>query len=572
MPKPLEKPFSPPRPNSIMDYFSRRTLSSKEESKGNCQRSQSAEKHTSLEAAVKPASHHQPSGEKKRGRKATKAARKLVEVEAICSAEEDSCVIVEDSHENTDSVTESTSICGVFGSDTAALLAQLSAETCITTGISEKNDTNTVSVELTKNDEHHESASKCGNHVKHGPELLKNSASSPVVPSKLKAQQVRPSARTSRKCPQQEAKLSEPEEEEAENSMCDVSMEVNVDEASQLNSSTVMISFEDFVRSQSQDEEEDDIEDKQCNDDESKMTKEAEDIDHLDTPKAEVSSVEISLQVSPRTVTIQAEVHAVSPKQEAVKPVGRLASIFNRGKGTIRPAEVTSSLHPESGLPSMPLNVKRKSNVVLQEEDLELAVLESESTPRCSESERKQFMAAFKQPSLDGSKVKPCKGKQRELGERTLDAADQVAVDDTEIQETKAALKKPARKGRKKAEAEQEVVPTSPVDVTPVSPVEETVATNCEVDDKREEFVITSSPSIPAVRRSSRGAVVRQAPKASPPTHIKNTRKQDWLKDAAASPPDNLIKKSTPMKRKSKHGVYVAEMICPPGTKESPFR
>ncbi|XP_044186916.1 ATPase family AAA domain-containing protein 5 [Thunnus albacares] len=582
VPKPVEKPFSPPRSNNIRDYFSQKSLSSKvktsspEQSKENCQKSQSAEKHTSPEAIVK-----QPS--QKRRRKVTKAARKLVEAETFSFAEETSCVIVEESHESRDCAAEPASSCGILGSDTAALLAQLSAEASITAVTSEMKATKTVSVEQ---DEHHDDGSKCGNHGKHEPEL-KSIALSPVVPSNDKAKLVKTAARNTRKSQQQEAKYSEPEEKEAEKSFCDVSMEVNVDEASQLNNSTVTISFEEFVRSQSQE----DIEDEQDKGDESKITTEAEEMDteQLDIPKAEenVGSGEPPLQVSPRTVTIQAEVHVVSPKQEAVKPVGKVASIFNRRRGAMSPADVASPPHTEAGhqLPPTSLTVKRKSNVVLQEEDLELAVLESESTPKCSEAEKKQFMAAFKQPSLDGSKTKPGKSqaKQRQPEEKTVDAAEKVAEEDTVIpspveqvsaapQEKKVAKKKPGRKGGKKGEAEKEAVTTSPAVGPAAPPAEEMVATNAEVDDKREEPPITSTPSIPAVRRSRREAVVRQTPKATPTTPIRNTKKQDKLKDAVASPQDTPVKMSTPKTCKSKHGVFVAEMVCPPDKKESPIR
>lgn len=578
VPKPVEKPFSPPRSNNIRDYFSQKSLSFKEktsspeQSKENCQRSQSAEKHTSTETAVK-----QPS--QKRRRKATKASRKLVEAEIFSSAEEESCLIVEEC------AAEPASSCGVLGSDTAALLAQLSAEDCITAVISERQATKTISVEQ---DEHHNDSSECGNHVKPEPEL-RSIALSPVVPSNDKAKQIKTTARNSRKSQQQETKHTEPEEKEVENSLCDVSMEGNVDEASQLNNSTVTISFEEFVRSQSQDKSKEDIEDEQDKGDESKITTEVEEMDseQLDIPKVEenMGSGEPSLQVSPRTVTIQAEVHVVSPKQEAVKPVGKVASIFNRRRGAMSPAEVASPPHTEAGhqLPPTSLTFKRKSNVVLQEEDLELAVLESEFTPKCSEAEKKQFMAAFKQPSLDGSKTKPGKsqGKQRQPGEKIVDAADKVAEEDTVIppsveqvppapQEKKVAKKKQSRKGKKKAEAEKEEVTTSPAVAAP--PAEEMVATNAEVDDKREELPITSTPTVPAVRRSRREAVVRQAPKATPTSPIRNTRKQHKLKDAAASPQDTPVKMSTQKTCKSKHGVFVAEMVCPPDKKESPIR
>ncbi len=527
----------------------------------------------------------QPS--QKRGRKASKAARKLVEAETVSPTEEESCLIVGEPHDSKDSAAEAVSSCGVLGSDTAALLVQLSAEACITAGKSERNATKTVCVEQADKDEH-EDGYKCVNNAKLKPELDCIELS-PIVPSKDKVKQVKTASRNSRKKQQQEAKHSEPEEKEKESSLCDVSMEVNVDEASQLNS-TVTISFEDFVRSQSQDGSEEGIEDEQGKADESKITTEAEemDIDQLDIPKPEenVGSEVPHLQVSPRTLTIQAEVHVVSPKQEAAKAVGKLASIFNRRKGATSPAEGASSPNIEAGhqFSSNPLTVKRKSNVVLQEEDLELAVLESESTPKCSEAERKQFMAAFKQPSLDGTKTKPGKsqGKQKPPGEKVLDDADKVAEEDAAVppsveevpaasQENKVAKKKPARKGRKKAEEEKEAVATPPA----AAPEEETAAAIVEVDEKREEPPTTSTPSIPALRRSRREVVVRQTPEATPTTPIRKTRKHESKDDdaaAAALPDDSPANMSTPKRRKSKHGVFVAEMVCPPDTKESPIR
>lgn len=570
--KAMEKPFSPPRSNNIMDYFNRKAPSSKEkasppeQSKQNYQTSQSAEKTISPEASVK-----QPS--QKRGRKTSKAARRLVEAES--STEEASCLTVEEPHESKDAAVEKTS--GVLGCDTAALLAQFSADACVTAGISDCSAT--VSVEQAKKDEHHEDDSKCGTSVKNTPEL-KRLPLSPVVSSSDIEKRVKTNARNSRKQQQQEAKQPEPDEKDSENSLCDVSMEVNVDEASQLNNSTVTISFEDFVRSQSQDRGEEDTEDDQGKEDQSEITTEAEKMhpDQLDIPKAEdnVDSGEPSLQVSPRMLTIQAEVHVV--KQEAVKAVGKLASIFNRRKGANSQAEVVSSPHADDGpqLSCASLSVKRKSNVVLQEEDLELAVLESESLPKCNEAERKQFMAAFKQPTLDGSKTKPVKsqGKQKPPEEKNLDTMDNVAEEEAAIppsaeqaspssQVNNTTKKKPSRKGRKKAKEENEAV------ATPPASAEETVTT---IDDKKQESPVTSAPSIPALRRSRREAVVRQPPETSPTTLIRKTRKINESKDASAVLPDTPVKMSTPKTRKSKHGVFVAEMVCPPDTKESPIR
>ena len=247
-----------------MDYFSRRAPSSREktgspeQSKENCQTSQSVGKQTSPVAAVKQSSQ-------KRGKKAIKAARKLVEAETVGSTADASLLIVDESHESKDSTAEVTSSCGVLGNDTAAPLAQHSAEAC---NIPERSVTMTVSVEQAEKYEHHEDGSKCGNNLEFKPEI-KSIASSPVVPLRDKGKQVKTAARNSRKRQQQEAKQPEPEEKEVETSLCDVSMEINVDQDSQLSNSTVTISFEDFVRSQSQDKGEDDIEDEQSNEEES---------------------------------------------------------------------------------------------------------------------------------------------------------------------------------------------------------------------------------------------------------------------------------------------------------------
>ncbi|TNN80578.1 ATPase family AAA domain-containing protein 5 [Liparis tanakae] len=574
VPKSAEKPFSPPRSNSITDYFGHKAPSSKEKTstpeqlKENCQTPEISEKPTGPEAAVKRQSQ-------KKRRKASKAVRKLVEAEIFSSAEEASSPVVEKRHDRMDSADEAIGSCGLLGSETAALISQFSAEAYAPA-------TKTVSVEQFEED-----GPKCGKDVKLNP-LLTGIELSPIVPSKDKAKQVKTVARNSRK-----AKLSEPEKEK-ESSLCDVSMEVNVDEDSMLNNSTVTISFEDFVRSQSRGKGEEDTEDEQGREDESKMSTEAEemDTDQLAIPKAKesVASYQSPFQVSPRTVTIQAEVHVISLKQEAAMAGGKVASIFTRRKGSTSPAS-SPRLEAEHQLPPSSLTVKRKSNVVLQEEDLELFVLESESTPKCSVVERKQFMAAFKQPSQDGSKSKTVKSqsKQKQPGDKAGDDADKGAEDDDVIplaveqvpatsQEDKVVKKRPARKGKRKAKEEDEAAITIPSD-DDAAAVEETVAVVGDVDDEIEEIHITSTPSIPAVRRSKREAAVREAPELIPTSSIRKTRKRNESKDNAAAPPapsastnDSPANMSTQKRRRSKRKVFVAEMLCPPDTKESPIR
>uniref|UniRef100_A0A3B5MLK7 ATPase family AAA domain containing 5a n=1 Tax=Xiphophorus couchianus TaxID=32473 RepID=A0A3B5MLK7_9TELE len=371
VPKPVEKPFSPPRSNNIRDYFSRKTPSSKEKSsppqdlKENSQKPQPEEKHTNEEVGKKSS--------EKRGRKTSRAVKKL---------------------ESKDSTSDAAISHGTLGSDTAALLLKLNAETC------ESEICKTASDKKTKRDSPQQRDRKFEN-----TDDIEPKQNTTALSPRFEVKQVKKAARKSTKRQQKESKHPEPEEKEADRSLCDVSMNVRLGETSELNSSTVTISFEDFVRSQSQSIIEDPGKER-----DGKNKEKAEELNckQLDVPKAEES------------------------------------------------------------LPS-PSTSKRRSNVVLQEEDLELAVIESESTPKCSEVERKQFMAAFKQPSLDGSKTKPVKNqnKQKQPEEKAMEAAEDGDVSvlpaEPSHKESKTFKKKSGKKGRNKANNKQEEVHTSPI-------------------------------------------------------------------------------------------------------------
>ncbi|XP_034045305.1 ATPase family AAA domain-containing protein 5 [Thalassophryne amazonica] len=558
--KPVEKPFSPPRSNNIMDYFSRKvqssgeTTSTPEQYKGNNKRCQSADKHTSPEVAVKRPFH-------KRARKASKAVRTLIGPDASNSSEDVICLNA-DEPGSRDTAADTVSSCAVLGSDTAALLAQLSADVCVIAEISDR-----ISVEHTEKRD--EICSRPGSHLRLTPEVNSNEAS-PDLPSKCKAKLTKVAPRNPRKKQQKETKRSDPEAKEADKSLCDDDMEVSIDEASELNSSTVTISFEDFVRSQSQDHGE-----AECG--QGDESKEIGEVEEMETNQLNVSKDDEnldSLQASPRTLTIKADVH-VSPKQEAGTTVGKIASIFTMKKATKSLPELESSPHRERGHqhPSSSLTVKRKSNVVLEEEDLELAVLESESTPKCSEAERKQFIAAFKQPTLDGSKGKPSKSqtKQKQRGEKTVDDAEQDVIplaneqECAAVQEKAVAKKKLAGKGKKKVSVEKEKVTASD------DAVEETVEAVVVIDDKMDDLPVTSTPPTPAVRRSRRVAGVKQVSGPTTEDNVPEAGRQCGSKKGVLQL-DTPVKMSTPKTRKSKHGVFSAEIVCPPDTKQSPIR
>eukprot|EP00063_Salmo_salar_P083430 XP_014058265.1 PREDICTED: ATPase family AAA domain-containing protein 5-like isoform X1 [Salmo salar] len=564
--KPMEKPFSPPRSNNIMDYFSRKTTpvrekgSTPEQTKENRLGPQPSESPASLDSTVRlPAKPPQ-----KQGRKPRKVARQLQETDADAgSTETEECVVLEGpgDGEGSDGNVVSSS-CGFLGSDTAALLAQFSADAGMAGDTCGKNDPCVACPEKAQKDNHPKVDSK-----KRAPAKNKESChSSPKISRKDKVTVSKAKAKQQQQQEDKETEEYMPEVQEAELSLCDASLEVNVGEASQLNGSTVTISFEDFLQTQGQREEK--VGEKSGVDTEPEDT--------LDVPKANELC---PLQISPRTLTIQAEVHTISPGHEPVLVAEKkMASIFAREKeGSLAPVVVktASSPRPQSR-PELPAP-KRKSNVVLQEEDLELSVVESESsTPKCSQTERKQFMNAFKQPA------KPGKGPGKQPVDKALGEAGEGAAEEenhsaasTEEQPGKnAAKKKMQRRGRKKA-LEQESVP-SPVAQEDHVPMEtDAVETDSPLglesntEAKPEAESTTSTPT--KVRRSTREAPRRQTPLVDPVTPVRKTKKER-VKDVAAVTEDCPLQMSTLKSDKSRHRVFRAQMVCPPDKTGSPIR
>lgn len=278
--------------------------------------------------------------------------------------------------------------------------------------------------------------------------------------------------------------------------------------------------------------------------------------------------------------------HTISPKHESPKAVEKkVASIFTRRKeeaGSSAELKSASSPHSRLELPPAP---KRKSNVVLEEEDLEIAIVESDSTPKCSQAERKQFMSAFKQPSQEGAKAKQGKvqSKQKKPGDKALEEdGDEAAVGsdistvpaveqpNCETMGGKGTKKKPGRRGRKKLQKEEEALsPATQEDI-----LTETKNQLADSNLAEVQATPTSTPTTPAVRRSRREIPVRQAP-VTEETETLNpaskTRSCDGSKDAEA-PKDSPAQISTPKTPRSKRRVYKAHMISSPDEMESPIR
>ncbi|XP_011848228.1 PREDICTED: ATPase family AAA domain-containing protein 5 [Mandrillus leucophaeus] len=184
----------------------------------------------------------------------------------------------------------------------------------------------------------------------------------------------------------------------------------NVTEAAQLNDSTITVSYEEFLRSHKENKVE------EIPDSTMSICVPSETVEEIVKSGyvSESENSEISQQVRFKTVTVLAQVHPIP-----LKKTGKIPRIFLKQKQF----EMENSLSDPENEQTVQ---KRKSNVVIQEEELELAVLEAGSSeavkPKCTLEERQQFMKAFRQPASDALKngVKKSSDKQKELNEKSL--------------------------------------------------------------------------------------------------------------------------------------------------------
>uniref|UniRef100_A0A2K5I3M7 AAA+ ATPase domain-containing protein n=1 Tax=Colobus angolensis palliatus TaxID=336983 RepID=A0A2K5I3M7_COLAP len=184
----------------------------------------------------------------------------------------------------------------------------------------------------------------------------------------------------------------------------------NVTEAAQLNDSTITVSYEEFLRSHKENKVE------EIPDSAMSICVPSETVEEIVKSGyiSESENSEISQQVRFKTVTVLAQVHPIP-----LKKIRKIPRIFLKQKQF----EMENSLSDPENEQTVQ---KRKSNVVVQEEELELAVLEAESSeavkPKCTLEERQQFMKAFRQPASDALKngVKKSSDKQKDLNEKSL--------------------------------------------------------------------------------------------------------------------------------------------------------
>ncbi|XP_075759969.1 ATPase family AAA domain-containing protein 5 isoform X2 [Pelodiscus sinensis] len=373
---------------------------------------------------------------------------------------------------------------------------------------------------------------------------------------------------------------------EIKSTVSNSSLEVNVDKTSQLNDSTVTVSFEDFLKSQGENKVE------QIPETSMPMLNNFI-IDNEEDKSGSISDPENgeeSQQLPLRTVTVLAQIHPIPPKSLSLpkeqKVSRKIASIFLKQKECEVERENSQSLLEIEQTEQM--TQKRKSNVVIEEEELELAVLEAVGPeavkPKCTIEERHQFMKAFRQPTSDTVKsgVKKTIGKLKEVSEKPSKQnegmdEDEAASDkrhESEILKdyidkhshcstTKERINMLKKKGKKVLETKGTNIPNS-------SENNENTVANAHIKEKTLDNIrIPSHLKQSELRRSQRQKKTENFKNVTPEkTRVNNTVSENELGDSPlhASTP----KSSNRSLRKS--NMYKSEVITVPFDAKSPIR
>ncbi|XP_067914646.1 ATPase family AAA domain-containing protein 5-like [Heterodontus francisci] len=430
--KSVDNVFPSPKSSNIMDYF-KKTLSGRNvasDASSECEEKSSAV--TSVdhnkESTVVCDGKHQTSPKGKRHRRRINLSRKL----------NDCHEVVEISDTSNSSIVEVCGVrsgVGVLGSDTAALIAQLCAEsqelfeeneeTVYVDSNTVQRRTRAVSRKKTHKDPVNHSSKKvsikarkrkfAGNYEDSSGQsdvelVAKNDCEKGVERVEAKGAAIPVIIENERMC------------------LGETSLDTTADETCQMNDSTVTVSFEDFIKNQ----ETEVLPAEKAAWDDSEIIEESNKIPNL----MEDMSSAAPQTISPKTVTVHVQIHSspisTSPQNSKTKQK-KIASIFLRKKVDSE-SEVVEiqpvSPHPGESLDPAPA---RRSNVVIAEEELELSVLDTtEKSPmktKCSRAEREQFMNAFRrppssEPSKNGLKKAMQKPKASKQGSAQGEAAE----------------------------------------------------------------------------------------------------------------------------------------------------
>uniref|UniRef100_A0A8C3UHS7 ATPase family AAA domain containing 5 n=1 Tax=Catharus ustulatus TaxID=91951 RepID=A0A8C3UHS7_CATUS len=371
----------------------------------------------------------------------------------------------------------------------------------------------------------------------------------------------------------------------------DSSFEVHMDGGtSQENNCIITVSFEDFLKSQGENNVEEDTKSAM---DTSGTANELDKSDSISDPE----KCEESQQLPLRTVTVLAQVHSIPPKlppsHKEQKGSRKIASIFLKQKGRVRAKESSPALLDSEQTEQV--TQKRKSNVVIEEEELELAVLETAGLdslrPKCTLEEKHQFMKAFRQPTADVTKsgVKKAPEKQKQAAAKSskekegsedivpsnkgLESRIPEGYVDNTHSKPKSSRTKPrrSRKVQKKGNRRKKASETKEraVSNTKNYSGEENSDASIVSVENTVNVIISSSPEVSELRRS-----LRQQ-KTKTPTNL--TPKKPRARSACSTDELNScpLETSTPKARRQsckKSNMYRAEVITVPFDGSSPIR
>ncbi|XP_075575970.1 ATPase family AAA domain-containing protein 5 [Pelecanus crispus] len=398
-----------------------------------------------------------------------------------------------------------------------------------------------------------------------------------------------------RKETEDKKKMVSPTIAECDATVSDSSFEVHMDDkTSQVNNSIITVSFEDFLKSQGENNVDHIEEDTKPMMDNSATANEMDKSYCISDPE----KCEESQQLPLRTVTVLAQVHSIPPKlaplHKEQKCSRKIASIFLKQKGCVGEKESSPPLLDSEQTEQVAQ--KRKSNVVIEEEELELAVLETAGSdslkPKCTLEERHQFMKAFRQPTSDVIKsgVKKAPGKQKQaIGKSSKekegpeddiasnkglesgvpeDYMDKYTHSSPENNRTKT--KRP-KKFQKKGNGRRKASETKETNVSNTSSYNGDVdsGTNVLTKENTLDVRISSSPKVNELRRSLRQKKIKTSKIVTPKKNrIRNTFSEDELSGCS-------FHTSTPKASKrplKKSNVYKAEVITVPFDGNSPIR
>ncbi|XP_072501092.1 ATPase family AAA domain-containing protein 5 isoform X2 [Notamacropus eugenii] len=398
-----DKVFSPPKSNNILDYFKRTSpINEKSSIAKKCKIQSSKPLHFDDSKEGKTLLNNSSNLEPKSRGKRINLSQQLNDIKKL----ENEPIII-----SSDDSREETSLNNVFvgsDSDTSGLLTRKNVEP-----FSESSQSNNKQSSTTSSQKDRKKVNAEQSITKNDCKKLRKRKHKDDKDLTRNLSLEKESSQQSKKEPKDNKQKTELKTGEIVDFASDSSPGVHVSDTAQVNDNTVTVSYEEFLRSQ-----------------------EVNPLEHIQGPKmsdtpddvgksgntSEPEGSESSQQLPLKKVTVLAQIHAVPPK-----PISRI-----KGKRTLKiPSIFLKQKENEIGnkLPE-PENEqtvqKRKSNVVIAEEELELAVLDAGgpelTKPKCTMEERQQFMSAFRQPTFDAVKsgVKKSLERQKDVQEKSL--------------------------------------------------------------------------------------------------------------------------------------------------------